>query len=364
MASLSIGQAAQARIAREGRQVIRSLTSATLLLTILSGAFFLLLGLLVFASAPAIFGSVSGLHLSLGGIAMLLFAVEINVSAFTVSSGDIRGHNLALVLGRLSALGGCVVALGLWGQDYTAITGVLVSFVLGHGVSVLILLVRLAKAEHVGPIEDANHWKELLANGLRLHVATMGSTLLFRASVLILTALQSTVEAAFYQLSTQVVSLLLILPAASHTVFTAGIANSGPDQYWPKQVAISRRVLVVLGATGVGIAVLTPTIAEMLGGHSLDAATWPIVLLLPVVFPLCLAQLLTSQWIARSHFVFNSMVTSMLALANIGLALYMIPRHGLLGAVWADLIAVFAIVLPVQIGYALWCRSRAVMARL
>lgn len=199
---------------------------------------------------------------------------------------------------------------------------------------------------------------EVTKTGFKLHMTSVCAFLLEQASVLIVNHHLTKADVGHYQLSIQLVGLMLIVPQSAMLVIYGGMAKSDPDSYWPQQRKIMLRVMMLLVVAVFVAWVLGPSLIPIVAGQSFKETVPLFVLQLPCVLGLSLAVLMTPQWVARGLFALNNALTVLTTVLVIGASLLAVPRYGLDGAVGVRLF-VYALLIPiVQLVFWRWCGRR------
>lgn len=357
MAGLSLGQVSQHVIQlRQRREWLPDIFGSLLyLLCILSFLAFLFAGILYFITQGRFFGKIDPLVLGVAFCMLPMLIWDEYSSNLLASAGRLRIYNVMQVAGRtlwMVLIIILVVVLGL------GVFGALIAQILGQLLvaltSIYFLWVAAGRVIRVGR-SDINH---ILHGSLRLHINTIASFLLAQTSILVLNHYFSKAEVGWYYLSWQMVTILSVIPQSVSIVLYAKMADVGPDGIWPTQ----KRLLLYTMA----VMLLLITLAYLIGPRILIAVVGVeylpsahyFRLLLPALLGVALAQIMAPQWIGRGLLLPTTAVTAVTALANLVAHLILVPRYGIIGAVWSTIMSYTVIAVIVQLGFVWWCEQR------
>lgn len=268
------------------------------------------------------------------GAMQIPFVVWEQYGSFLLMSDDrLRVYNRALVIGRSMELSLVVLLVGVL---HVGVGGALTALLVGQG-TVAVLGMRDLFARAIGRVRfDGALLKSLIKRGGQLHLSAIGALLTSYVDVLIVQRYLGTAETGWYQMSVQLVSVLLVVPTAASQVLYARMSATGPDGAWPQQ---RRAILGLLGALGL-LACLGALLAPLAVSLVLGASFLPVVgvfrVLLLSVGGRAAGLLLAPQWIGRGLFWQASLATCLIGLFDVGLALILVPRFGMMGAAWAS----------------------------
>jgi len=307
---------------------------------------------------PLSFGTAPLLALCFGFLVVPFLVWELNGGALLVASGDINGFNRSIMVGRLTGLALSALSVVLLRSGAIAVAGVLLGQTFGFAASSFILWARLQKSVQGLTRPLLSTARSLAAGSIRLHASTIATFVILQSGILLLNAFSGPADAARYQVAVQMIGLILVLPLAASLNFTAMVAELGPEPFWPLQIRRIGEVLVLVLLLGVFAYIFAPRMILLLAGSEFEVSGHVFRRLVPVLVPLALAHLLSSQWFARGAFLLNSLVSVCAALLTVGIGYMLISRNGLSGAVTTDLIVQIGVVLSAQVGFLLWCNRR------
>jgi O-antigen/teichoic acid export membrane protein len=354
---LSLGQVALYRIQEKRRQqwLPDALGTLAFLSTILS-LFGCLVAYIVYqASDGHAFRNIPVPVLILGFI-MLPFIMWEEYGSFLLSAADsLRAYNIAQIIGKTAGI--CaIVLLSLWGK--LDVIGAILSVTGGQIILCLICVWALWKlADHTMHV-DRGMLKSFLDGAAKLHVNTIAAFLLGQVNILMLNHYRTNAEVGWYQLSFQMITIMLVVPQAASLVLYSKMAEVGPDNLWPKQKKLILHIVSAMILLSCVAYIIVPAIITLLAGTAFEPSIKVFRLLLPAMLGMTIATLLANQWIGRGIFLTTTMMTFATAVLNIVINFYAIPKYGMMGAVWSMILsyAVFANV--AQLCFAFYCEGK------
>lgn len=350
---LSLGEVSQVRIQRRERQEwIPSLFGA--LLVFAGGLSFLSLliaMLLYFATGGELIINVPTGYLVIGFLALPLIIVDQYGRFLLIGANRIRIYNIAQIVGSSVGLGATFAFLLIF---EFGVPGALLATVAGQMVLVAIVLVALWQAAGRQVRVERTEVRGLLDGAFKLHLNTIGGVLIMQVNIPMLNHLATPNEVGLYQLGLQLIMPMMIIPSAASMLLYSKVASANPDEIWPEQ---KKLMLQILGAVLIMSAVvygLAPLIVHYLAGPDFEPSVRVLRWLLPVVFGMTIAQIMSPQWITRGIFLPTSILTVITGLANLALNFVLIPAYGIMGAVYSMIFSYFGIVVVVQSLFAVW----------
>ncbi len=352
---MSLGQVVQHRFHVQPGKDRLPCTLGTLLT--LSSTFILLTFAVVFAmqwlSGGTFFKGIPATILAIG-MSMLPFLIwEEYGSSLLALEQRLRTYNTAQFVGRTAGVAALVVLIFCMEAK---LTGALIATVTGQIILTAICLFTLFSLVTVRPCFDFSEAKALLSGSLKLHLNTIGSVLLAQATILILSHLATKDDVGWYTLSYQCIAVLLIIPQSATLVLYSRMAKTGPDGIWPEQKKIMLRIMGFLILLSIAAYFAAPVLVLFAGDEFLPSVEL-FRLLLPVLSGMSLAQLMTNQWIGRGFFLTTTILTLGAAFSNILLSYWLIPKLGVIGAVWSMNGIYAGLTVIVQLSFGLWCEK-------
>lgn len=270
--------------------------------------------------------------------------------------GKLRIYNTAQYVGRAIWV---LMTITLIVIMNFGMMGAILAQIMGLSIMAIIGFFALWKLLPEGVKLRKSEIKEMLKGSAKLHFNTVSAFLLSQTSILMLNHFATNAEVGWFQLAYQMVIMLLIIPQAASIAFFARMSEVGPNSLWLEQKNLIIQILGVIVLFSIMAYFVAPVVVLLAVGTDFMPAVKIFRSLLPVALGMSLAQLMTSQWIGRGAFLPTTIVTSCVAAANIAANAVLIPKFGMMGAVWASLVCNFGITVLVQAYYAWLCEKKS-----
>lgn len=305
------------------------------------------------ATDGEVFKHLSGTLLVLAFLALPFHIWEYYGSALFMATDQLAVYNWAQILGRIVGLIGVLGLLALgWGA-----VGVLLGMLAAQAIVALYGIRRLIEQADGPILPDFTTIRELISGGLKLHLNAIGTLLFTSVNVLIVNHIAGPTETGHFQLATQLVGLLMILPQAGGMVLYGQVAKEGPDGAW----ATYRQVLLFqmggLAALAAAAGLLAPWAIPQVAGPAFEPAVGLFQLLLLALLGMAASTLMAPQWIGRGLFWQASALSLSVGIVNVLANFLLVPRLGMYGAAWAMLLS-YSVALLTNAGLALWIDRR------
>ena len=213
--------------------------------------------------------------------------------------------------------------------------GAVAAFTASQALLAALVAIRVGqRAGHL--VFDRQVGRALLAGGLKLHANAVGVALSMQTTTLIVNHFGTSEETAWFQLATQVVTVLHLVPTAAASVTYAHVARDGPDGAWPQQRSLLAGSLLVMVAVATILAIAAPSLVPAIFGSDFRPAVAVMRILLLSVVGLTVSQVMASQWIGRGLFVQASLVTLSTGVVSLLITYLVVPRYGIAGAAWVS----------------------------
>ncbi|CAA6807177.1 MAG: Unknown protein [uncultured Thiotrichaceae bacterium] len=188
---------------------------------------------------------------------------------------------------------------------------------------------------------DFPEMRKLVIDGLKLHLNTIGVIMMMSMDVIMVTAYLGVEATGYYQLASQLVQMMLIVSYAAATVLQGEVTRRGIYGVWnyQKKILLMATALVLVGIVVAGWSAKWWLI--LLAGEEFYPAIELFQYLSIMVVAVTFTNILSVQWIARGLLWQMSAITIVKGIMNIGLNALLIPKYGLLGAVYSTLGVVF-----------------------
>ena len=330
--SLSLGQIAIHRAARGGEQGASWLPRAFSVLgsfTIAATMIGWLLALAI-SQGSSLFNHVEPALLALGFALLPMMLWEQYGNALLMAREQLHISNRAQVLGRtLSA----VLVAALVAYLGFGVAGALLATLAGQLVASGWMALALYAAARPLSATSAPEMLSYLADGARLHLNAIGAFLISGMDVLMINIYRGPAETGYYQLGVQLTTLMLIVPQAASMVIYGKVAQQGPDEAWPAHRRLLAQVTLFMAGAAVIVSWWLPLLAGPDFEPTIEIFRWQLLGVVGMSFSIMMA----AQWIGRGYFWQASLLTVATGAANFVANQILIPRYGMLGAVWASL---------------------------
>lgn len=165
-------------------------------------------------------------------------------------------------------------------------------------------------------------------------------TLLMRLDQGLLVHFRDAAEVGIYSVAVYVGEMLWLLPQALTPllVHSSAADSADPDRDRTALRAVRIGLLVTL-AIGIPLYILAGPLLSLLAGGQYAASGASLRALLPGIVAFAPAAVLAGDFIGRGKPHWNTQASIVTLIINVMAALYLIPRHGAVGAGWASSIA-------------------------
>jgi O-antigen/teichoic acid export membrane protein len=358
---LSLGQVAHYRVqVKNSDQWLADLFGPLLLFTVLlTFSTYVIVTIIYSATEGKLFKEIP-LHVLGIAFAIIPFSIwEEYARNLLAAIGKLRVYNIAQFWGRSLWLFGI---LGLIYFKRMGIFEVLAVQLAGQVIISMIGLSALGKQVHYVIRIKRDEILEMLKGAGKLHLNTVGSFLLAQNSILMLNYFSEKSDVGYYQIAFQMAVLPAVIAQSASLVLFSKMSDLSPDGVWPLQKRMGLQILALVAFIAICAYIAAPLLVTLLVGKSFEPAIRIFRLLLPCVLGMTAAQLMASQWIGRGAFIPTTIMTFGVAIANIIINAIMIPRFGIMGAVWSSVVCYGGITIIVQALFAWWCEKKYVQS--
>lgn len=342
-AYMSLGQVALHRMAddREQRRFGGLLGSLLLIAIVLSMGGWLVAVGMYYANPQGAFKGLPSWPLVVGFLALPFLIWEQYGSSLLMGLDQIRIYNRYQMIGRtitFVAVFGLVLGLGL------GVTGVLGAILLGQiivalaGVRFLFSIVRIKGLSCRPNRVEIN---ALLSGGAKLHLNAIGTFLFTSANILILNYYHGAEQTGYFQLATQMLGVLMIIPQAASMVIYGQVTTFGPDGAWQRNKELLIQITLSMIVISAVSAILAPWGIILLAGEAFRPAVEPFQWMLLGLIGMTFSTVMAPQWIGRGYFWQVAGLTFLFGAINLGANFWLIPLYGMMGAVYAFLATYF-----------------------
>ncbi|MBY0499340.1 MAG: oligosaccharide flippase family protein [Nitrosomonas sp.] len=336
-AFLSLGQVAIHRMSDEQGQMRfgNLLGSLLLMASILTFAGWLVALGLYWVSSNGAFKGLPVLPLIVGFFALPFMIWEQYGSALLMGLGRVRIYNRYQIIGRTASILAVLVLVGGFGLG---VTGVLGGGLLGQvivAIGGIGFMLAFARNKGLACRADKCEIKVLLAGGAKLHLNAIGTFLFTSVNILILNNYRGAEQTGYFQLATQLLNVLMIIPQAACMVIYGKVASLGPNGAWPENKQLLIHLTGGMIALSALAALLAPWGITLLAGKAFQPAVEPFQWMLLGVVGMTFSTVMAPQWIGRGYFWQAAGLTFLVGGINLAANLLLIPRYGMQGAALA-----------------------------
>lgn len=305
-----------------------------------------------------LYGGLSVGVLALGMVALPLLVWEQYGSSLLMAVDRLPVYNLAQVIGRTVGVALAVVlVIGLgWGVG-GALLAILIAQAVVAAAGVRVLWGLAGRRV----VTDRATTRSLLVGGVKLHLNAVGTFLFTSVSVLIVQYYRGAEETGYFQLAVQLVAVLLVVPQAAAMVLYSEVARDGVDRAWPATLRVLLRLTLAMVGLAAAAALVAPWVVPFVVGDDFRPAVPVFQLLLLALVGQTFSAVLAPQWIGRGLFWQVSAASLVTGVLTVAACLYLVPRHGMIGAAWAT-VAVYALSVLGNGAFGLWVHRRVLSA--
>lgn len=311
-----------------------------LLSVLLYASFLLATGAGVFEDSPENRNSIAWLV-----VGMPFMLLSNGLRGILEGMGIFGAPAIARILLGISTFGLPLPLLAFW----PSLDVLVIGLVLGRTITVVTQawacwsLLRLALSSQL----SSDEFKRLLTFGGWMMVSNLVSPLMVFADRFFISASQSAVNLAYYTTPFEVVTRLLVVPAAITTVLFPEMAKLQGERQFDRLAALSRHGMLVMALIMVpcvvaGISGAERILSWWLGDKFAEIATFPMQLMCVGVFFNSLAQFPFSILQAIGRVKFIALIHCIELPLYFALLTVFLDQYGISGAAWAWLIRVVA----------------------
>jgi len=171
-------------------------------------------------------------------------------------------------------------------------------------------------------------------------VSAITYLLLLRLDQGLVEVFQGAAAVGIYSLAVWAGEMLWLIPGALTSLLVHSSAAAGDDQNRDAEAARAVRVgLALICCAALPVGLVAPLVFKLLAGGDFATAGPALWALLPGIVAFAPGVVLAGDFIGRGHPSWNTQASLLTVLANVAWALYLIPRHGIVGAAWASTLA-------------------------
>lgn len=336
---LSLGQVALHRMANDAQRrcfgpLLGSLLMLAGLLTLLGWG----VAAAMYVTFPdGAFKGLPGWALLVGFLALPFLIWEQYGSSLLMGLERLRIYNVFQIVGRTLAVM-AIFVLVAWLQ--WGVVGALLATLVGQIVVALGGLRFLWQyAQNTGSSCQPSKVEivALLRGGAKLHLNAIGTFFFTSANVLILNHYHGAEQTGYFQLATQLLGILMIIPQSASMVIYGKVATLGPDGAWPANKKLLKQITLGMVVLSAFAALLAPWGITLLAGEAFRPAVEPFQWMLLGLIGMTFSTVMAPQWIGRGYFWQAAVLTLAVGIASLSANLWLIPTYGMHGAVYAFL---------------------------
>jgi O-antigen/teichoic acid export membrane protein len=179
--------------------------------------------------------------------------------------------------------------------------------------------------------------RALLAGGAKLHLNAIGTFLFTSANLLILNYYHGAEQTGYFQMATQLLGVLMIIPSSASMVIYGKVTSLGPNGAWSENKRLLIQITLGMMVLSAVAAILAPWGITLLAGEKFRPAVEPFQWLLLGLIGMTFSTLMAPQWIGRGYFWQAAGLTFLVGAINLFTNFWLIPLYGMDGAVYAFL---------------------------
>ncbi|OAI23129.1 hypothetical protein A1356_17945 [Methylomonas koyamae] len=262
---------------------------------------------------------------------------EYYASSLLMGLEQLSTYNRWQVIGRSVSI---IAVYALVGGLGLGVTGVLEAGLLGQiivATGSMGFLFTFAREKGLTCRPEKSELKELLIGGAKLHLNTIGSFLFTSANILILNQYHGPEQTGYFQLATQLLGVLMIIPQAASMVIFGEVTSLGPNGAWPNNKRVLIQTTSLMTILSVFAAYCAPWGITLLAGESFQPAVTAFQWMSLGVIGMTFSTVMAPQWIGRGYFWQAAGLTVLVGLINLIANFWLIPAHGIQGAIYAFL---------------------------
>ena len=336
-AYLSLGQVALHRMSTDHTQqrfgkLLGSLLFMAAMLTLAGWA--VALGMYLVNPDLGIFKGLSPYLPVVGFLALPFMIWEQYGGSLLMGLERVRIYNRYQVIGRTITVAAVFVLVGGLGLG---VAGVLEASLAGQvivAVGGIGFLFAYARSKGLSCRADMSEIKALLVGGGKLHLNAIGAFLFTSVNILILNNYHGAEQTGYFQLATQLLGVLLIIPQAASMVISGKVTRLGPNAAWPHNRRLLFQITLGMIALSAFAAALAPWGITLLAGAAFQPAVEPFQWMLLGVAGMTFSTVMAPQWIGRGYFWQAAGLTFLVGIINLSANIWLIPQHGIRGAVY------------------------------
>ncbi len=186
--------------------------------------------------------------------------------------------------------------------------------------------------------------------GVQQNAAAFLDVLNYRFDMLLVNYFLDPASVGFYSISLAIPEKLWNVPNILSSVLHPRVANAGDEAANRDTALVSRITVLIIGAACIAILLLGGFLVRLLYSDRFLPAVSPMLILLPGIFMISVAKVLTSDLVARGYPRANMYAGLAAVAANVVCNVMLIPRMGIDGAALASTVS-YTLYAAVVTGY-------------
>ncbi|MGK0271178.1 MAG: O-antigen/teichoic acid export membrane protein [Cocleimonas sp.] len=300
---------------------------------------------------PNVFGDIPALALFIGFIALPFGLWDLYTNSLLNIQDRFSIYNKFQIIGSTTNTIAVVVLVVFSGLG---VLGVIISKVLWQFTVAFGGIKSLLDNTSSNVKYNADVYKDLLKSGLKMHIGTIGAIMTLNIDIVMVNAYLGNERTGIYELAVQMSQLMLIVSYAATTVLEGELTRKGVHGIWPYQKKILGLTLIFIVCASLIMGSTAKWWLIWLAGIEFKDSIIIFQLLLITIVVNTITAVMSVQWVGRGLFLLNSIITLIKGTMNIGLNALLIPKYGILGAVYAT-IAVISLSLFINIAMIIYC---------
>lgn len=308
-----------------------------------------------YAGFPHMFGDLPPLALAMGFLLLPIGIAEHYTRALLTIEDQLNIYNRFQMIGSTSNV---FIVITLVAGLGLHIYGVLIGRLIWD------LCITIGTSHHLyKKAKDSlsfckKEFKSLIIDGAKIHLNTIGALLVLHVDIIMINAYLGAEETGLYQLAVQTSQMMMMLPYAATTVLQGEVTRRGIYGVWSYQKKILGLTLLAMIAASLILGSTAQWWLIWLAGEAFAPSITLFQYLLIAILFSTVSAIINVQWVARGLFWQLSAISLFKGAANIGLNMLLLPKYGLMGAVWATL-SVFAISFIADLAMLIYCEIDA-----
>jgi len=335
--SCSVGRVAlkKASTSQNMKDWVPEALSAGIIFSSAGSILSILAALLISKIAPNVLGEVNG-----GLIPFMLVLIPLQVwsqfkNVVLLTTNQINIRSIAQISASCTVF--CMMLILVVGFKMGP-KGLLTAYLSGELVSAFL------GSRKIWHLAGGTRWKLSTVNmrywfwsGLKLHPNAVSSVVRAQTDILMLNAILTPAAVGIYQLASRLIDVMMVFPNATSGAMMAQVAGEDINSLWFKQKQIMMRIMGLVLIMSIFAYLVVPFLIPIIFGQKFEASGEVFRWLLPILIGKSIGGMMISQILGRGYFIQASILGVIVTGVNIALNWILIPRYGMMGAVYATL---------------------------